>query len=337
MATSLWHSEHQNSLNDTARIADKGLIPIEKIEFNPDERLHKLQPETVARIVESAKITGQITPIVVYRKQRVGGGYGLIAGHHRIMAAKELGQTEINASVLPYMDADDAALAEIDDNLVRGELDKAELSDHIAKRVALHNVKHAAALAAQAHEDARQRGLAAAEARKTEEKQQPVEQLGIPSALEVKPRVLTGAQQTAKDTGIEYTKITEAVKAANTLPLERVAHTSLAREEELRAGVRLAKEKPELVEREIVKAEAGDKTASFKRVEAEIEKTKLNPKTERLLVTLLYHMKNSETDAGRQIVFDRVREVFKHPEGNPYDVAQRKAHDQIRGLAKGLK
>jgi ParB/RepB/Spo0J family partition protein len=356
MEMSVWRMEHLNSLNKSATVADEGLIPIEKIEIEPDQRFHKLQPETVERLVESIAINGQITPIVISRKQAVGGNYRLIAGHHRIEAAKRLGQTEIKASVLPYLNTDMAVLAEVDDNLVRGELTAVEKREHMKKSKEAYDSINAERFEAErkeraiyAHRIQMEQEAAAAKA---------TEAVAI-DTVEIKPaspsesletqmtprtdkpfRTPQWAEKMASTLGMNATRLNIMAAQAKKIPdISRIAHTSLDSDREIDALVKLNRKAPEKAEALIAKAQAApkDATLSAVRVYAEIEKVQLNPKTERLLVTLLYHMRNSETDAGRQIVFDRVREVFEHPEGNPYDVAQRKAHDEIRGLAKGLK
>jgi ParB/RepB/Spo0J family partition protein len=67
---------------------------------------------------------GQLQPIVV--RPRKDGGYWLVAGLHRFEAAKKLKWKEINCTIFDGMAADEADLAEIDENLIRAELSPAE-------------------------------------------------------------------------------------------------------------------------------------------------------------------------------------------------------------------
>src|SRR5262249_41161721 len=60
----------------------------------------------------------------------------LVAGRHRLEAAKQLGWEEINAFVLESDDVD-AELWAVDENLQRNELNALEQADHVARRVAL--------------------------------------------------------------------------------------------------------------------------------------------------------------------------------------------------------
>ena len=60
----------------------------------------------------------------------------LVTGHHRLAAAKKLGWEEIPAIKL-YMDDIDRQLWEIDENLMRAELNPTELGEHITRRAEL--------------------------------------------------------------------------------------------------------------------------------------------------------------------------------------------------------
>jgi hypothetical protein len=58
---------------------------------SPLYRLRKLGPEKVAELAQSMERTGLLQPIVV---QQAAIGYGLIAGYHRLEAARKLGWLE---------------------------------------------------------------------------------------------------------------------------------------------------------------------------------------------------------------------------------------------------
>jgi ParB/RepB/Spo0J family partition protein len=79
---------------------------------------------------------GLLQPIVV--RPNKGGGYDMIAGIHRLEAAKKLNWKVINCIVLDDIDADQAELIEIDENLIRAELSPAERAIHIGKRKKLY-------------------------------------------------------------------------------------------------------------------------------------------------------------------------------------------------------
>jgi N6-adenosine-specific RNA methylase IME4 len=82
------------------------------------------------------RAVGLLQPIVL--RPRQGTGYWLIAGRHRICAAEKLKWTELPATILEDIDADQAELAEIDENLIRAELSSAEQALHHARRKKLY-------------------------------------------------------------------------------------------------------------------------------------------------------------------------------------------------------
>jgi len=109
------------------------------------DRLRTIRPDTVDALAQSMADQGQLQPIVVRRRK--DGGYWLVAGLHRLGAAKKLKWKEISCTVFDDMEADQAELAEIDENLVRAELSPAERALHIGKRKQLHEKLHGKAKA----------------------------------------------------------------------------------------------------------------------------------------------------------------------------------------------
>ncbi len=99
------------------------------------ERLRPLSEATVAEIAASMQRLGQLQPISIHQPDDTPY---LVAGHHRLAAAKLLGWAKIKATVLPAdMAADDIKLAEIDENLARAELSPAQRSAHMEARRAI--------------------------------------------------------------------------------------------------------------------------------------------------------------------------------------------------------
>ena len=88
-------------------------IPISEIKTSPGRRVAEL--EDIQKLVDSIKEVGLINPITV------GQDYTLIAGLHRLEAAKLLNWTEIECTVSELTGLQ-AELAEIDENFVRTEL-----------------------------------------------------------------------------------------------------------------------------------------------------------------------------------------------------------------------
>ncbi len=117
---------------------DKASMPtvaIDKISIGSNRR--PLKDEKVAELMESIKANGLLNPITLDQK------LNLIAGLHRLTACKLLGLNQIECKIIPYEDADHSRLAEIDENLIRSELDaleRAELwleRDQILERLGL--------------------------------------------------------------------------------------------------------------------------------------------------------------------------------------------------------
>ncbi len=100
-------------------------IPISQLRENPNNPRKAVTPESVEACAASMKVMGQETPIKVrklgVRSDELGVTspknceYGLIGGHIRFAAAKQLGWEWLNAIVLG-MDDDQAELAAILDN-----------------------------------------------------------------------------------------------------------------------------------------------------------------------------------------------------------------------------
>lgn len=120
-------------------------IPVDSVRVR--DRLRSLVPEKVDGLVASFSDIGLRSPIHVRVLDRleengriIEGVPILIAGRHRLEAARRLGWTEIDAYVLDG-DERDARLWEIAENLHRAELNVQERADHIAEWVRLTNEK----------------------------------------------------------------------------------------------------------------------------------------------------------------------------------------------------
>jgi ParB/RepB/Spo0J family partition protein len=106
----------------------------------PSERMRKLRDDVVDSLAESIGERGLLQPIVV--RPRGATNYWLVAGRHRLEAARQCGHAHIRAVVLDGLDADAALLAEIDENLIRGDLSPAERALHIGRRKELYERLH---------------------------------------------------------------------------------------------------------------------------------------------------------------------------------------------------
>jgi N6-adenosine-specific RNA methylase IME4 len=119
--------------------ASVALVHLGDIAPLPD-RLRALKPELIGELAKSMAVSGLLQPVVV--RPRIPSGYWLIAGWHRLEAAKLLKWEVIDAHVIDPDDEDAARLAEIDENLIRGELSPAERAIHTRERKRIYETLH---------------------------------------------------------------------------------------------------------------------------------------------------------------------------------------------------
>ncbi|QOV21215.1 ParB/RepB/Spo0J family partition protein [Anabaenopsis elenkinii] len=96
-------------------------VPIDKICIGPNRR--PLQGDKVNDLKESIQTNGLLNPITVDQQ------LNLIAGLHRLTACKLLGLKTVECHIVNYENADQSRLAEIDENLIRNELQPLERSE----------------------------------------------------------------------------------------------------------------------------------------------------------------------------------------------------------------
>lgn len=101
------------------------VVAVDDVAVGPRKR--PLDGARVAALAGSMAEVGLLQPIVVT------DAMGLVAGRHRLEAARRLGWRTIPARVAP-LDELRAELAEIDENLVRNELTVLEQGEHLARR-----------------------------------------------------------------------------------------------------------------------------------------------------------------------------------------------------------
>ena len=97
------------------------IVPIDHINIGRNRR--PVKGEKVDQLKESIKANGLLNPITVDQKLT------LIAGLHRLTACKLLGLEVIECHIINYENAEQARLAEIDENLIRNELEPLERSE----------------------------------------------------------------------------------------------------------------------------------------------------------------------------------------------------------------
>ncbi|MBF2000626.1 MAG: ParB N-terminal domain-containing protein [Synechococcales cyanobacterium C42_A2020_086] len=111
------------------------LVAINQVKIHTNRR--PLKDQKVAELMESIKTSGLLNPITLDQN------FNLIAGLHRLTACKLLGFDQIECNIVTCDNQDYARLAEIDENLIRNELEaleRAELwleRDQILERMGL--------------------------------------------------------------------------------------------------------------------------------------------------------------------------------------------------------
>jgi hypothetical protein len=107
------------------------------------DRLRRLDPEKVDELAEAMKLEGQISPIGVRRRGGPEGtGFILIYGRHRYEAAVRLKWQAIRCEIWEGLEAVQAELMEIDENLIRANLSPAEEALHYGRRKELYEQLH---------------------------------------------------------------------------------------------------------------------------------------------------------------------------------------------------
>jgi ParB-like chromosome segregation protein Spo0J len=108
------------------------------------DRMRGLRQEVVDQLAESIRAQGLLHPIIVRPRPRTVG-YVLVAGRHRLEAMRRLNgidakqfPDEIRAEIRDGIDADQALLVEIDENLARADLSPAERALHVGRRKELY-------------------------------------------------------------------------------------------------------------------------------------------------------------------------------------------------------
>jgi len=111
-------------------------VPLSEIEV-PADRLRDIDPDKVREMVISLRENGQLQPIQVLPRNPVTGKYVLNIGLHRFSAAPDAGLPKLRAELF-HGTADQARLAEIDENLYRAELNPLDQGAFVAERRAVY-------------------------------------------------------------------------------------------------------------------------------------------------------------------------------------------------------
>ena len=108
-------------------------IPIFQINVNAGRR--EADQDAVQKLADSISRVGLLNPITVDQE------YTLIAGLHRLEAAKRLGWTEIKCTI-SNLEGLQAELAEIDENFVRKDLSDDEFRELLLRRKEIYEALH---------------------------------------------------------------------------------------------------------------------------------------------------------------------------------------------------
>ncbi len=104
-------------------------------EVDCDDRLRDVDPAYVEALASSIMEHGQQTPIPV---RKAGGGYKLLAGLHRISALRYLEKQTGHFQIHEEMSDEGARLFEIDENLIRHELNPLDRAVFLAERKVIY-------------------------------------------------------------------------------------------------------------------------------------------------------------------------------------------------------
>lgn len=109
------------------------LVSISEIKIGPGRR--EVAPDKVKDLAKSIEQVGLLNPITI------SADHTLIAGGHRLEAAKLLGWTEIECTISDLSGLL-AELAEIDENFVRNNLSVIEYGDLLLRRKEIYEILH---------------------------------------------------------------------------------------------------------------------------------------------------------------------------------------------------
>ena len=176
-------------------------VNISDIKVNSGRR--EVSPESVAELAKSIAVVGLLNPLTLT------GDYTLVAGLHRLEAAKQLGWMEIECTIID-MSGLQAELAEIDENIVRTSLSRQELGEQFSRRKELYEMLHPETKAGTAQAAGMNRAIG--------------NNVGVKLASTTKSFV----EDTAEKTGMSKRTISRLLQIANNLTedAKRIVHAN---------------------------------------------------------------------------------------------------------------
>jgi hypothetical protein len=193
------------------------------------ERLRPFNPKKMEGLVESMTAIGLQMPISVWTR---GDGNDvevfLVAGRHRLEAAKKLGWADIEAFDVALNDVD-RQLWEIDENLMRSELTPTEEAEHVARRKELWEARQKVGQVAPLSTGRGHKGFAADTAAKTGKDKRTINR-AIQRAAEVTSEARDLIRNTSLDTGAYLDRLMKVPEEQQVERVERDLATVTARE-----------------------------------------------------------------------------------------------------------
>ena len=125
------------NIGHKAQATNRQRVPLQSLQASYQPR--PLNTGDVDGLAASIREVGLIQPITVRQLPAMHKGlaeqvFQIVAGHHRVAAARALGWTEIDAVVIEPGSNLKAELIEIDENLIRSELTPAQRAHYTARR-----------------------------------------------------------------------------------------------------------------------------------------------------------------------------------------------------------
>ena len=115
------------------------MIPIESLVIAKNRR--KINPDVVNELIESIRDNGMLHNIIVTKVPDDAAQqmpmHCLVAGHHRVLACKALGMTEIDAKIID-VSTSQQRVAELHENMIRAEITHLERAEWTAELKDIH-------------------------------------------------------------------------------------------------------------------------------------------------------------------------------------------------------
>lgn len=165
-------------------------IKISEIKINPGRR--EAEPKAIEELAKSISAVGLMNPVTLDQNNT------LIAGLHRLEAAKLLGWTEIECTIMG-MDDVQVELAEIDENIVRTRLNRQELCEQLLRRKEIYETLHPETKAGAAQAAGMNRAI------------------GNNVSAKLAPTSKTFVEDTSEKTGMSKRAVSRLVQIANNL------------------------------------------------------------------------------------------------------------------------